>query len=670
MNPIPEEELLSAYLDGELPAAERAAVETRLAEDADWRAALAELREIRAELDSLPQHTLGADFAAQVLRRIERRLSAAPAAHVDRPEPSSEPAQHEPAILSISSGAAAADGSMSAEPARPHRVRAVALDWRRLSAAAAVLAATLLLMVTSGPFWQPGTRAASAARYKSASRPEFLTSWSERGDDKQSLTWQAASAASQPEAPPLPASGGGAAGALSQGTAPPAGGPTTESAQRNFRDAKDLPKAGARGFAPLQQRALPPSDERVRLRVEQDEAAARDPARLMSDFFNLAMDNLQRVKEEIVGGHGAISPAVAVAHIEVTEEAWRDGSFRKLVEGHGIDWEPAASAAELAKEADARRARRTMDRAGSDKGEAEIAREQAAQAPPAQLQLVVVEASREQLEGLSRELQLKSLSRETMLFFAPAEEDRYELTLRAVKQAESTVGAGGAPSLPKKAPFGGQTEALDRTQKGAADGFAEKRPTGAPGPAASRGNMPVTGPAAAPTSGSGGRPSSGGGSPAPAGQAAPGSTAPPAQRTPPAATLSPPAPAPAPGEANEATAGSSRVASGAQAAPGKAAQSNFARRLKTAADDMPPAEGKMQPAAPGGVRAALADNLETFADRQKAEEMRKRKGEGAQGSADVREMLLIVHIVRGADAPVDPPAAAAPAAPSRGRPVR
>ena len=41
-------EMLSAYLDGELSAPERAAVEARLAESAEWRAELDEVRAARA----------------------------------------------------------------------------------------------------------------------------------------------------------------------------------------------------------------------------------------------------------------------------------------------------------------------------------------------------------------------------------------------------------------------------------------------------------------------------------------------------------------------------------------------------------------------------------------------------------------------------------------------
>jgi anti-sigma factor RsiW len=50
----PPEELLSAYLDGEVTAEERARVDAHLAESAEWRAVLEEVRETRDLLQGLP----------------------------------------------------------------------------------------------------------------------------------------------------------------------------------------------------------------------------------------------------------------------------------------------------------------------------------------------------------------------------------------------------------------------------------------------------------------------------------------------------------------------------------------------------------------------------------------------------------------------------------------
>lgn len=55
MNHLPQDELLSAYLDGELTAAEQAEVERLLATDPAARQLLDELRTLSATLQALPQ---------------------------------------------------------------------------------------------------------------------------------------------------------------------------------------------------------------------------------------------------------------------------------------------------------------------------------------------------------------------------------------------------------------------------------------------------------------------------------------------------------------------------------------------------------------------------------------------------------------------------------------
>jgi hypothetical protein len=74
MNDLPQNELLSAYLDGELTAAEQAEVERLLASSPAARQLLDELRTLSATLQSLPQQKLGEDLSQQVLRVAERRM--------------------------------------------------------------------------------------------------------------------------------------------------------------------------------------------------------------------------------------------------------------------------------------------------------------------------------------------------------------------------------------------------------------------------------------------------------------------------------------------------------------------------------------------------------------------------------------------------------------------
>jgi hypothetical protein len=74
MNDLRENELLSAYLDGELTAAERTEVERLLAANPAARQLLDELRALRATLQALPPRKLGEDLSRQVLREAGRRM--------------------------------------------------------------------------------------------------------------------------------------------------------------------------------------------------------------------------------------------------------------------------------------------------------------------------------------------------------------------------------------------------------------------------------------------------------------------------------------------------------------------------------------------------------------------------------------------------------------------
>jgi|GEM_PF-2829104 len=63
------EELLSAYLDGEVSPEERARVEQWLAESSELRQLRDELLSIRTDLQALPRHQVGHDLAAVVMHR-------------------------------------------------------------------------------------------------------------------------------------------------------------------------------------------------------------------------------------------------------------------------------------------------------------------------------------------------------------------------------------------------------------------------------------------------------------------------------------------------------------------------------------------------------------------------------------------------------------------------
>ncbi len=74
MNDPTQNELLSAYLDGELDATEQANVERLLAADPAARQLLDDLRALSVTLQALPQERIGEDLSGVVLRTAARRV--------------------------------------------------------------------------------------------------------------------------------------------------------------------------------------------------------------------------------------------------------------------------------------------------------------------------------------------------------------------------------------------------------------------------------------------------------------------------------------------------------------------------------------------------------------------------------------------------------------------
>ncbi len=76
MNKLPQEELLSAYLDGELTAEQKAHVDALLAADPSAQATLDGLRAVSSAVKGLPAFKLDENLAADVLKTAERRMLA------------------------------------------------------------------------------------------------------------------------------------------------------------------------------------------------------------------------------------------------------------------------------------------------------------------------------------------------------------------------------------------------------------------------------------------------------------------------------------------------------------------------------------------------------------------------------------------------------------------
>jgi hypothetical protein len=71
---LPTDNLLSAFHDGEIAPAERAAAEQRLATSTDARREMSEYQQISSLLNELPRNRLPSEFPQQVLQAIEREM--------------------------------------------------------------------------------------------------------------------------------------------------------------------------------------------------------------------------------------------------------------------------------------------------------------------------------------------------------------------------------------------------------------------------------------------------------------------------------------------------------------------------------------------------------------------------------------------------------------------
>ena len=157
MNDMPQDELLSAYLDGELSDEERAEVERLLAASPENRQLLDELRTLSASLRALPRYELEPDFGQRVLRRAERKMLASP---LEEPEGGNGA---DPRVAEVRHGAAAGNGAADATgklskprdaTARMPESREDAIPWQRrlarsLAWPGAVAAAATLIFIYS-----------------------------------------------------------------------------------------------------------------------------------------------------------------------------------------------------------------------------------------------------------------------------------------------------------------------------------------------------------------------------------------------------------------------------------------------------------------------------------------------------------------------------------------
>ena len=206
--PLPTDDLLSAFHDGEITSAERAAVEQQLADSAVTRRELAEIQQVSALLKELPRERLPSEFPQQVLQAIEREMLI--------PSLTTDPAPVLSRIASSQSGAT-----------------------RRWIGAAAVLtsAAGLFLLVRAVDDHGNGNRAAVRQLAESSSTPLAQTELADAptafgGAAPRSMAADMSDLAERAKSVPEPVATTSAA--RSSGVLPPAGETALESENLRF----------------------------------------------------------------------------------------------------------------------------------------------------------------------------------------------------------------------------------------------------------------------------------------------------------------------------------------------------------------------------------------------------------------------------------------------------
>ena len=340
-----DDELLSAYLDGELTDSERAAVEARLATDPAAQQLLHELRSVSQSVQAIPTAGLGRDLSDEILRRAR---AAAPAATRSREAKSASAA--EPTSL------------IDTMP----KVRAFS-SRRSWIWASLVLAAGLLLM-----FLQPGDNArdlpAIAVRSREATQNKPAEAEVANGEFKSGMPAAAAPPASvvatdraakeMPGVMAAPQSGP----AVNQGFAGGVGGGGSADRFAAPTAAPDSPalavKAPPAPGSPAVAESLDASTSGTGSAALSQSLAARGPEGRVGGVAGAPSRALSGQKTESTAGEPA--EEFTVVRVVAKATALQNGSFERLLADNKIEFvaqsadkQLAADARQLAKPAPA-----------------------------------------------------------------------------------------------------------------------------------------------------------------------------------------------------------------------------------------------------------------------------------------------------------------------------
>lgn len=360
MDPEVRGELISAYLDGELTPEERADVERCLAEDPACRQLYEELRAMRGAFEALPQFNLGDDFASGILAAAERRMLA-------QQEPTSNSSDESPTAAQQTSHETSQNESSKANDVPATSRNSRDLWWR---AGLWMAAAASLLAIVGLPSWYLAdsnrNREVTLARTEAPADAVVAISLGSQEDsfaaapetrsisgDADARRWAMRNRSGSTDDVALQYSGPTAAPQRTVSASDmPANSiaPNNSTANNSAALGVDLLKrkavergerqnsASASGVASM---SAGLNDTQINGNVVNSDAGTQ--GRLKNAEADWVGDPTARTKAsggqilDIAQAHGASD--LLVVHVDISDAAWREGSFSNLLDRNGIAWE-------------------------------------------------------------------------------------------------------------------------------------------------------------------------------------------------------------------------------------------------------------------------------------------------------------------------------------------
>lgn len=361
MNQKFTDELISAYLDGELTADERRLVEQQLMDNLEHRKMFEELRALRNSIKSLPAHKLDDDFHLRVLKRAERVMLSGDGddSHGDASPHQPPPAAGQAADSSPPQAAAEQAEQPAAQAELPAQ-NAAAAQRRRLQATWLTAALVLAGMILFGVFIYRPTHEAEVARHDANSNASPAPATTGPSADHQHAESELAGASrpGEPSESRLARSGTSKESLEFQDNA--AGRSLTKrpDAERDVAvRQRDEPLSrstdGARSSDGMADKSLPPDAEKRRMRGRAAGEALRSLKKAQTESRNVGRQGaavLDQLAESADTGSvesdlGAPQPVTRIVQVVMSQEAYEAGVFDQALSRHHIVFEQEAAQA-------------------------------------------------------------------------------------------------------------------------------------------------------------------------------------------------------------------------------------------------------------------------------------------------------------------------------------